>query len=50
MHAVQEDVAVRADSICVHGDSDGAIRMAEATRALFEAEGIVVAPFVGSAA
>lgn len=44
------DVAVRADSICVHGDSDGAIRMAAATRALLEAEGIAIAPFAGAVA
>ena len=44
------DVAVRADSICVHGDSAGAIEMAAATRTLLEAEGIVIAPFAGTVA
>ncbi|SFS18462.1 UPF0271 protein [Agrococcus baldri] len=40
------DVAVRAESICVHGDSAGAIAMAEATRAALEAAGVTIAPFV----
>jgi UPF0271 protein len=44
------DVAVRADSICVHGDSAGAIAMADATRRLLEAEGIRIAPFAGAVA
>ncbi|WP_029149645.1 LamB/YcsF family protein [Microbacterium indicum] len=43
------DVAVRADSICVHGDSAGAIAMAAATRELLESEGIEIAPFAGAA-
>jgi 5-oxoprolinase (ATP-hydrolysing) subunit A len=42
------DVAVRAESICVHGDSAGAIAMAEATRTALEAAGVTIAPFVGS--
>jgi UPF0271 protein len=42
-------VPVRADSICVHGDSAGAIAMARATRDLLEAEGIRIAPFVEGA-
>lgn len=41
------DVAVRAESICVHGDSPGAIAMAEATRAALEAAGVTIAPFAG---
>ena len=41
-------VAVRAESICVHGDSAGAIAMAEATRAALEAAGVTFAPFAGS--
>ncbi|QCR19278.1 LamB/YcsF family protein [Agrococcus sp. SGAir0287] len=40
-------VAVRAESICVHGDSPGAIAMAEATRAALEAAGVTIAPFAG---
>ncbi|WP_203138266.1 LamB/YcsF family protein [Microbacterium sp. JZ31] len=43
-------VPVRAASICVHGDSAGAIEMARATRDLLEAEGIRIAPFAGEAA
>ncbi|WP_413319976.1 5-oxoprolinase subunit PxpA [Agrococcus sp. 1P02AA] len=39
------DVAVRAESICVHGDSAGAIAMAGATRRALEAAGVRVAPF-----
>jgi len=39
------DVAVRAESICVHGDSPGAIAMAEATRDALEAAGVTIAPF-----
>ncbi|GEK81589.1 LamB/YcsF family protein [Agrococcus baldri] len=42
------DVAVRAESICVHGDSAGAIAMAEATRSALEAAGVTIAPFAGS--
>ena len=42
------DVAVRAESICVHGDSPGAIAMAEATRAALEAAGVAIAPFAGA--
>ncbi|GAB3269007.1 LamB/YcsF family protein [Microbacterium lacusdiani] len=43
------DVRVRADSICVHGDSAGAIAMAAATRALLESGGIRIAPFAEGA-
>ncbi|WP_347753572.1 5-oxoprolinase subunit PxpA [Agrococcus sp. ProA11] len=43
------DVAVRAESICVHGDSPGAVAMAVATRAALEAAGVTIAPFVPSA-
>jgi 5-oxoprolinase (ATP-hydrolysing) subunit A len=41
------DVPVRAESICVHGDSAGAIAMAEATRAALEAAGVTISPFAG---
>lgn len=41
------DVAVRAESICVHGDSPGAIAMAEATRAALEEADVTIAPFAG---
>ena len=43
------DVAVRADSICVHGDSADSVAMAESVRRLFEREGIELAPFAGRA-
>ncbi|GAA4197613.1 5-oxoprolinase subunit PxpA [Microbacterium oryzae] len=36
---------LRADSICVHGDSPGAVAMAVAVRRALEAEGIPLAPF-----
>lgn len=41
------DVAVRAESICVHGDSAGAIAMAAATRSALEAAGVRIVPFAG---
>ena len=44
------DVPVRADSICVHGDSAGAIAMARETRAALHAAGIELRPFAGSRA
>ena len=39
-------VAVQADSICVHGDSPGAVQMAAAVRRGLEEVGIEIAPFV----
>lgn len=39
------DVRVEADSACVHGDSPGAVAMAEAVRAGLEAAGVAVRPF-----
>lgn len=38
-------IAVPAASICVHGDTPGAVEMARAVRAALEADGVVVAPF-----
>lgn len=38
-------VPVQADSICVHGDSPDAVAMAERIRAVFDAEGVRLAPF-----
>ena len=38
-------VAVRADSICVHGDSPGAVTMARALRDALDAAGVTIAPF-----
>lgn len=40
------DVRVRADSICVHGDSPGSIAMAAETRRLLQEAGVTIAPFV----
>ncbi|MEQ3552036.1 5-oxoprolinase subunit PxpA [Pseudonocardia nematodicida] len=39
------DVAVRAESACVHGDSPGAVAMAEAVRAGLAGAGVEIAPF-----
>ncbi|WP_200843606.1 LamB/YcsF family protein [Pantoea sp. 18069] len=39
------DVRIAADSICVHGDSPGAVEMARAVRARLQAEGVAIAPF-----
>jgi UPF0271 protein len=35
-----------AQSICVHGDSPGAVRMATSVRAALEAAGVTLAPFI----
>lgn len=42
-----EPIALRADSICVHGDSPHAVEMARHIRARLQAEGVVLAPFAG---
>jgi UPF0271 protein len=39
-------VAVTVDSLCVHGDTPGAVRMAEAVRSALDEAGIAVRPFV----
>jgi len=39
-------VAVQAASLCVHGDSPGAVAMASRVKAALEQEGVQVAPFV----
>jgi UPF0271 protein len=39
------DVAVRADSICVHGDTPGAVEMAVAVRQALSAAGVEIGPF-----
>jgi len=38
-------VAVPAESICVHGDSPGAVAMAQAVRARLAAAGVIIGPF-----
>jgi UPF0271 protein len=40
-------VALRADSVCVHGDTPGAVAAARAVRAALEAAGVEVAAFAG---
>ena len=40
------DVAVRAESACVHGDSPGAVDMARAVRAGLEKAGVSLPAFV----
>jgi UPF0271 protein len=39
-------VRVSAASVCVHGDTDGAVAMAAAVRRGLEEAGVTVAPFV----
>ena len=39
-------IALKADSICVHGDSPEAVAMAREVRVRLQAEGVVVAPFL----
>ena len=41
-------VRVEADSICVHGDSPGAVAIARSIRQRFEQEGVQIASFVGA--
>ena len=43
-------VAVRADSICVHGDSPGAVAMARAVRERLQAAGVAIRPFIATTA
>jgi len=43
-------VRIQADSICVHGDSPGAVEMARAVRALLEREGVRIRPFADAGA
>ena len=44
--ACGEPIALRADSICVHGDSAHAVEMARHIRAQLQAQGVVLAPFL----
>lgn len=43
-------VRLQADSICVHGDSPGAVAMARAVRQRLEAAGVDLAPFAAARA
>jgi len=42
------EVALAAQSVCVHGDSPGAVAMARALRARLEAAGVAIRPFAGA--
>jgi UPF0271 protein len=39
------DVAIRADSLCVHGDTPGAVTLVRALRTHLDHHGVRVAPF-----
>ena len=41
------EVRIDANSICIHGDSPGAVEMARAVRAELEAAGVTIGPFSG---
>ncbi|MGY2900243.1 UPF0271 protein [Curtobacterium sp. PvP017] len=43
------ELQVRADSVCVHGDSPGAVAMARAIRATLTEHGVTIAPFAPAA-
>jgi UPF0271 protein len=43
------DVPVAAASVCIHGDTPGAVGLARAVRAALEQAGVTIAPFVGAA-
>lgn len=43
-------VPIRADSVCVHGDSPAAVALAEAVRARLTADGVAIRPFAAFAA
>lgn len=43
-------VRIEADSICVHGDSPGAVEMARQVRSLLERSGVAIRPFVDAEA
>ncbi len=42
------DVRVTAQSICVHGDTAGAVEMAANTKRMLQAAGVTIAPFAGA--
>lgn len=42
-----EPIALKADSICVHGDSPEAVEMARHVRMRLESEGVMLVPFLG---
>ncbi|MGL5009044.1 MAG: LamB/YcsF family protein, partial [Paracoccaceae bacterium] len=40
-------IALQFDSLCLHGDTPGAVTLARAVRAALQAEGITIRPFAG---
>ncbi|MFS2167245.1 LamB/YcsF family protein, partial [Variovorax sp. Varisp62] len=42
-------VRIEAESVCVHGDSPGAVEMARQVRARLEQAGVTIRPFVDAA-
>lgn len=42
------EVALKVDSVCVHGDNEGAVAMARAARSRLEQIGVAIAPFCES--
>lgn len=42
------EIAISADSICIHGDTPGAVSLARSIRRSLEAAGVVVRPFAAS--
>ncbi len=44
------EIVIRADTICVHGDTPGAVALARAVRTALEAAGLVLAPVQGNRA
>jgi UPF0271 protein len=41
------EVGIAVDSVCVHGDTEGAVELARAVRTALEEAGLRVAPFAG---
>ena len=41
-------IRMRTDTVCIHGDTEGAVEIARGVRSKLEAAGIVVAPFAGA--
>jgi UPF0271 protein len=44
------EIRIEAESICVHGDSPGAVTMAQTIRHVFESNGVAVKSFLPAAA
>ena len=42
-----DDIAFTPDSMCVHGDTPGAVEIARSVRAALEGAGISIEPFAG---